>query len=111
MPWKERSFILFIKKDSPSYKEKVRRSIKIESPDITALLVDFLSDALSLSQINREIYNKVRFVYFSETLLDAELEGVKVGSFDRDIKAVTYHEANIKELNEGAYSTLLVFDI
>jgi len=42
-------------------KEKVSREIKIESLDRESLLVNFLSEALTLSDINEEVYLKVKF--------------------------------------------------
>ena len=40
---------------------RVKREIKIESLDLPALLVDFLSEALYQSQTNKEVYNSVKF--------------------------------------------------
>ena len=34
-----------------------------------------------------------------------------VDAFDEDIKAVTYHEANIEENEEGVLQTTIIFDI
>ena len=92
---------------SPTEEQK----INIEAPDATALLIDFLSEILALSQTNKEIYTKVNLIRFSQNSLEAVLEGVKVDDFDEDIKAVTYHEANVRQNEKGKWETLLVFDI
>lgn len=92
-------------------KETVKRIVFIEAVDRTALLVDFLNEILAMSQINKEIYNKVEFSEFRETALRAELLGYKTDEFKEDIKAVTYHEAEIKQNEKGEWETILIFDI
>ena len=74
------------------------------------LLIDFLNEALSLSQIHKEAYMVVRFSSFSETELEGELEG-KPAVFGEDIKAVTYHGAEIIKSNSGDYEIIILFDI
>ncbi|MEK7162360.1 MAG: archease [Patescibacteria group bacterium] len=87
------------------------RNIKIQSPDMTALLVDFLNEALTLAQTNHEIYTEVHFKKLTEAELDTELSGFPVEEFEEDIKAVTYHEAEVIKNKKGDYETNLVFDI
>ena len=89
----------------------IQRKVKVEAPDKTALLVDFLSEVLALSQTNKEVYTEVKFNKFSETELEALLRGIKVDEFDEDIKAVTYHEAEVKQNEKGEWETFLVLDI
>lgn len=95
----------------PQEARAVKREIAIEAPDATALLVDFLNEALSSMQAEREAYTVVRFLSLSERSLKAELEGYKVASFGEDIKAVTYHEADVKKSDEGEWHTMIIFDI
>lgn len=92
-------------------KESGIRNIRIKSSDLEILLVDFLSEALYLIQTNREIYNKVDFKKFSDTELEAELFGQKVEKFDEDIKAVTYHDLNIRQKKDGFWTATILFDI
>ncbi len=89
----------------------IKREIAIEASDATALLVDFLNEALALMHTECEAYAVVRFRSLSEYSLEAELEGYKTESFDEDIKAVTYHEADVKKNNKGEWETILIFDI
>ncbi len=86
--------------------------IQISSPDTTtALLIDFLSEALTLSHIHGTIFCRVEFIELGSDSLTANLLGVKVKGFDEDIKAVSYHEAEIERNNRGNLQTNLVFDI
>jgi len=92
-------------------KTKVKRQIKIKSLDLLALLVDFLSEALYLSQVNKEVYFDVNFKKFSDTEIKGELIGQKVKRFGEDIKAVTYHSLEIKRTKKGIWEGTVLFDI
>lgn len=108
-------------------KIKTKRIIETKSADKTALLVDFMNEVLYQTQKNKEIYNEVKFLEFpafaeassdtkalagkSEMALKAEIYGQKVDKFDEDIKAVTYHEAEIVKNEKGNFETIIVFDI
>ena len=93
------------------------RNIKVESVDLNALLVDFLSEVLYLIQTNKEAYNRVEFKKFGpstssgQSVLEAELIGNKVESFGEDIKAVTYHNLKIEKNKNGLYEATVLFDI
>lgn len=88
-----------------------QRVVEIASIDKEALLVDFLSEAVSLSDINDEAYLDVTINKLSDTSLQATLHGVKVQGFDVvEIKAVTYHELDIQCI-DGTWQTYIVFDI
>ena len=97
-----------VQKFSP---EKIEREISLDSMDTTALLVDFLNEGLSLAIPNKESYTHVIFYKIQPESLRAKLFGVSVESFHRDVKAVTYHEAEVKQTADGAWETTLIFDI
>ncbi|MFC2130809.1 archease [Bacteroidota bacterium] len=92
-------------------KLNIKEIIEVESIDITALLIDFLSDILSLMHQNKALFCKVQFEQLSETYLIAEVSGFEVSGFDEDVKAVTYHEADVKLNENGLYETVIVLDI
>jgi len=98
-------------------KEKIKNNIKIKSIDLNALLVDFLSEVLYLSQVNKAVYEDVKFKRLGlstssgQTILEAELFGNKIKSFGEDIKAVTYHGLEIKKNKNGLYEATILFDI
>jgi len=91
-------------------KKSVPREIKIKSSDEQSLIVDFLSEALTLSDINNEAYLEVRFKKLIETELKAEIFGTPVKNFSTEIKAVTYHGVEIKKVGDHWEATVL-FDI
>lgn len=89
----------------------IKRKIIIKATDATALLIDFLNETLSLMHSKRESYTSVRFRPITEHSLKAELKGYKAESFGEDIKAVTYHEADIQKNESGEWSVVIIFDI
>jgi len=84
--------------------------LEIESVDRTALLVDFLSEVLTRSHVDRVAFDDATFESMTETNLRAEVHGHTAARFEQDIKAVTYHEADVREVN-AEWQTTLVFDI
>jgi SHS2 domain-containing protein len=100
-----------MKKDLESEARNPKRNLSISAGDKTALLVDFLNEILALAQTNKEVYPTVILKKLSETEIEAELTSVPVDGFDEDIKAVTYHEAEIRKNSAGNWETILVFDI
>ena len=85
-------------------------SIEISAIDCTSLLVDFLSDLLSLSQIHQVVFFDLNFLYFDSLNMEAEVIGMRFKEIEEEIKAVTYHEADVI-FKDGLYQTNLVFDI
>ncbi len=103
--------------------KQVKRKVKISSPDLNALLVDFLSEALTSADTHQEVYCEAEFINFPRPVadavrkkeaglfLEARFIGRKIERFDRDIKAVTYHRLNIQKNKEGLWEATIVFDI
>ncbi len=91
--------------------EKTKRKIKLSSFDFQALLVDFLSEILYLSQVNKEVFFEAKFKKFSENEIDGEIFGQKTERFGEDIKAVTYHNLEIKKTKNKTWEATVLFDI
>ena len=89
----------------------IKETIEISSIDSTSLLIDFLSEILTHSQVNKAVYCKVKFEKLTDNFLKAIIFGTKINSFDEDIKAVTHHEAEIKKDSDGNFETIIIFDI
>lgn len=94
-------------------KEKFIRgfeNVSMESSDAITLLVGFLNEILSLSNIEKKVYPRVKILRISPTAIDAHILGVPVDHFDEDVKAVSYHNAEVRE-TDGGLETELVLDI
>jgi len=102
------AYLLYHQEQYPT--PTVKREVEITANDLNSLLVDFLSEVLAQSEINKEVYWKVNLKTLTETALEAELLGSKVEIFDEDVKAITHHEAEIKK-HQGYYTIILVLDI
>ncbi|MEK6901773.1 MAG: archease [Nanoarchaeota archaeon] len=89
----------------------LKHSISLSSLDKTSLLIDFLSEVLYYINKDRAIFCKVEFKKLADTNLKASILGSQVDAFDEDIKAVTYHEVEIKKNSKGNYETKIVFDV
>lgn len=88
------------------------REINVEAVDINSLLIEFLSEVIAESDIHNTVFPSVSFRKFGENFLEGTLAGMKVDGFEKDIKAVSYHEVDIKKnAATGLYETVLVFDI
>ena len=90
----------------------IKRQVRLQSDDTESLLVDFLSHALYLSDVNDEAYFDVDIESISPTVVQATLKGVQiVGMEVVEIKAVTYHDLQVKQRDDGSWFANVVFDI
>ena len=89
----------------------ITREISLSSIDQSALLIDFLSDILSLSDIHNEAYFDATIHELSDTAIKATIHGVPITGFEVvELKAVTYHECDIKKVGD-LFQADIVFDI
>lgn len=91
---------------------KIKKKIKIKSNDLTSLLVNFLAEINYLNEVNKEVYNDIKFIKFSETELEGEIFGKKVRRFGLIIKGITYHDLNIcQRSKDKIWEATILFDI
>lgn len=92
-------------------KHTIFREITLSSFDPTTLLIDFLSQVLTRSYLDKSLFYHVPVLEIEDNRLHAHLVGGKVEHFSEDIKAVTYHEAQIIKDDKGNFMTMIVFDV
>jgi len=92
-------------------KKKIKRKIKIKSVDLSTLLVDFLNEVLYLSQVNKEVYLDFKFEKFKDKELEGKLIGQRISKFGEDIKAVTFHNLEVKQIENKNWEGTVLFDI
>ena len=90
--------------------QEIRNKIEVYNLNLDNLLVDFLNEILYLSQVNKRVYNNIKFFKFSDKGLQGELVGYNVEKFGEDIKAATYHKLKIEKKN-NLYQAVVLFDI
>lgn len=93
--------------ESPVKESKVQ----LKSVDSTSLLIDFLSEVLTRTYVDKVIYCTIRFTHITENELEGVLYGYPAGSLDEEIKAVTYTEAKVQRTADNQWASYVVFDI
>lgn len=86
-------------------------TLNIDSMNISTLLIDFLSEILTLSHMHKALFEISSFLELKDNHLKAGITGHKVNGFDEDIKAVTYTETEIILNQENQYEAVIVMDI
>lgn len=89
----------------------IEREVSLAAADPVELLVDFLNEVLTLSQIYREAYQEVEVLECTATSVRARLLGRSCSGSADEIKAVTYHGAQLAEVAGGGWRAELVMDI
>lgn len=96
----------------PDYSsEVVERRLSVSSPDVLSLLVDFLNELVFLGQVHHEAYEELRPVAITERRFEGVVKGRKIIGMEEEIKAVTLHEASVRQTREGTWLANLVLDI
>ncbi|MDZ4152909.1 archease [Methylicorpusculum sp.] len=90
----------------------ISREVSVQSGDFEALLVDFLSEALYLSDVHNEAYFDATIHAIDATHVRATLRGAAITGFEvTEIKAVTYHDLVVRQESDGSWVAEIVFDI
>ncbi|MGB5205175.1 archease [Eudoraea sp.] len=89
----------------------LKLKIELTAHDETCLLIDFLSEVLSSSYAEKAIFCEIKILELTTRKIRAEIHGRQAHGFDEEIKAVTYHEADVQKNNNRDWETLIIFDI
>jgi len=89
--------------DTSKIEANVKREIKVKSEDMKSLLYDFLEKMLIFHDSENLVFSKFKVIKIEDNQLQAEVWGEE---FNREkhidktaIKAITYHQMEIKEEN------------
>lgn len=85
--------------------------IALSSMDATTLLIDFMSEVLTLSLTEYVVICEMKLNITDDQRISAIVKGYEVDAFEEDIKGVTYHDAEVQVNEAGNYETLVIFDI
>ena len=88
----------------------VKETISLDAMDYEGLLILFLEELLYRLTEDYLLFSAPKISISNEFSLKAKLTGTQIKSYQRDIKAVTYHRLNIRETEQG-YEVNIVFDI
>lgn len=81
----------------------------IEATDMEGLLVDFLQELLYRAESRRLAYPQLA-ISITDFRLEAEIKGGPIVAWKKEIKAVTYHNLEIRQTERGL-ETEIVFDV
>ena len=86
------------------------RNVSLEAYDTESLLVDWLGELAYFAEVEQLIFHSFERVTVSATALEATIRGAEAAEIDKHIKAVTYHDLEIRETADGLEATI-VFDV
>ncbi len=97
---------------------RVRRELSLNASDAEGLLVAFLTELLYLSEFEKIIFNRFIALHTSTSSvqgvegfnLKVMMEGGALRSIEKEIKAVTFHNLQIRETERGL-EVEIVFDV
>lgn len=90
-------------------KQSESRTLEISAQEREVLLVMFLEELLYLGEMEGLAFDKFE-LKLNNGILSAQLVGGDLISQEKEIKAVTYHNLNIKETERGLEANI-VFDV
>jgi SHS2 domain-containing protein len=91
-------------------KTKIEKEIKVESNNEVNLLIDFLSEVLAETYIEKAIFVKFEPQELASYSLSGKIIGYKFIFLSKDIKAITYHQANLQKI-DNQYIFDFIIDI
>ena len=89
---------------------RVRRELSLEVYDAESLLVAFLEELLYLSDFEGLIFDDFSGLTVESTKISGIMEGGALRSQEKEIKAVTFHNLEIRESERGL-EVEIVFDV
>ncbi len=88
----------------------VERRIVVEAMDYPSLLVAWLNELLFYTEVYGEIFTDIEVHHIQPERVEATVRGFVGETEFSKIKAVTYHELEIRETSDGVEATV-VFDV
>ena len=95
--------------DAASSEPEQRETIVLQAPDPEALLVDWLSELLTLSDMRGQVFGHFQVIELDNVHIISSV-GCKTAEAEDDIKAVTWSELEISQSKDG-WQAIVVFDI
>jgi len=89
----------------------IERRFRVESSAEATLLVDILNELLWHTHAHNEVFGSVHITRLDDFRAEILAEGGVVAGFERDVKAVTYHDLAVSRGPDGTWQTTLVVDV
>jgi SHS2 domain-containing protein len=89
---------------------EIEKHLELEADDAESLLVNWLSELAYWAEAEGVVFGEFELHHVSPTQLQATVRGSQVSDLQKHIKAVTYHDLEMVETDEGLEVTV-VFDV
>lgn len=89
---------------------EIWEEVELDSGDLNSLLVDWLNELLSRSDINKKVYSDFQIKKISEKSLRAKIRGALLEKKEIEIKGATYHGLEIIQ-RDNQWQAIVIFDI
>lgn len=96
--------------DLEAVEPSVERQVELEEFDTETLLVSWLSELLWFNEESDAVFVRFEIEKLTRTRLEATVWGVPASGQWKHIKAVTFHDLEILETDDG-YKVTVVFDV
>lgn len=100
---------LIVKKSAATL-TPVEKSVELEAMDAEGLLVEWLSELAFWAETEMFVFSRFELHEVSTTRLKATIWGKRADQLEKHIKAVTYHNLEIVQADDGLAATV-VFDV
>lgn len=97
---------IFGEKKLDNQQPNVTEEINIESQDQSGLLIDWLSEILYLSDYHDANFYDYKILELKDKKIKAIVYGKKTEAIN-DVKAITYHQSELKKDNHGYLAKIL----
>jgi SHS2 domain-containing protein len=94
--------------EPPDSERFIRRVVEVEGSDRETLLVNWLNEILYLEQTHHEFYDHFLLSNVTDNHLCAQLYGRQLSRSVTSVKAVTFHNLQVRGTSEGLEATVVV---
>ena len=105
-----RGMVSLIVADPAALPGDVEQALELEAIDAESLLVDWLSELAYWAEAEMLVFHRFELHDVTSTSLRATIRGGHTPALTKHIKAVTYHNLDIVETENGVEATV-VFDV
>lgn len=88
----------------------IEREVALSAVDVESLLVDWLSELAFWAEMEQLVFRSYDILEVGPTQLKAVVRGGRADILHKHIKAVTYHELQVRQ-TEAGFETTIVFDV
>jgi SHS2 domain-containing protein len=95
--------------------ERKVKSLKLEAMSLEDLLHDWLADLLYEVEVRHLLYDEFEIAELTQKRIAATLRGGEIdftrSRTNEEIKAVTYHQMRVEQLEDGTWRATVILDV